>query len=95
MRCKFRLDEIKRATGSVADGIDPATGRMKYRQGEVQSLAFSPVYHGNDPEHENAKFWSATPGGRITLDVVNQAAVAGLQLGAEYYVDITQAPAKA
>ncbi len=36
---------------------------------------------------ENKKFWSATPGGEIKLNCVNDAAVEQFEVGKEYYVD--------
>ncbi len=48
-----------------------------------------PVYPGDDPAHENSKFWAATPGGKLELNIVNASAVEGMEVGAEYYIDIT------
>ena len=51
----------------------------------------SPVYHNDDPEHENTKFWEATPSGSFVLGCVNPESVSGFKPGQEYYLDITPA----
>lgn len=56
-----------------------------YKDGNVIHLA--PVYSGSQ---ENQEFFKATPGGQITLHVVNEAAAAQFVQGKEYYVDFTQ-----
>lgn len=42
---------------------------------------------------ENKAFFAATPGGLISLSVVNAAAAAQFVEGAEYYIDFTRADA--
>jgi hypothetical protein len=49
-----------------------------------------PVY-SSDENHENRKFWSATPSGSIRLTVTNAAAGEYFEEGREYYVDFTKA----
>lgn len=58
---------------------------------EMRSLKFSPVYANNDPNHENTKFWNASPSGEIKLGTVNPEAWKQFELGKEYYVDFTPA----
>lgn len=101
MRCKFKLIAITRREGSVTklapDGqvaVDDKGKRMTV-PGEVWSLEFAPVYANDDPKHENSIFWAYSPGGLFKLDTVNKAAVDGLVLGREYYLDITPAPVPA
>lgn len=89
MRCKFTLNSITRRTGSVPKVGDD--GKVGYVPGETWSLEFSPVYGNGDPNHENTKFWQASPSGQFTLGTVNKAAVDSLELGREYYLDITPA----
>lgn len=89
MRCKMNLRSIENVIGTVGE-ID-STGKIQQKQGPVCNLAFYPVYHQGNPEHENSKYWGATPGGELKLQVVNAAAVSGLVVGAEYYVDIKRA----
>lgn len=52
-------------------------------------LVARPVYDPN-PESENGKFFSATPGGMLDLSVVNEASIEHLKEGDEIYVDITK-----
>jgi hypothetical protein len=59
---------------------------------EQRTLVLSPVYANGDPNHENSKFWNATPTGEIRLGVVNPEAWTQFDLGAEYYVRFDKAP---
>lgn len=99
MRCKFKLNTITRSEGHVTkigpDGgpVADENGRRVTEPGEVWSLTFSPVYANQDPKHENSVFWAYTPGGSLQLQTVNKVAVERLELGAEYYLDISPAPA--
>lgn len=58
---------------------------------EMRTLKFQPVSANNDPNHENHKFWGATPCGSIELGTVNPEAWKQFELGKEYYVDFTPA----
>lgn len=60
------------------------------RPGEVSSslLVFTPVTTGSE---ENKTFWKYTPNGELKMQVDNPLAVAQLKLGAEYYLEITEA----
>lgn len=89
MRCKMNLRSITHEHGTVP--IIDDHGKRQQVPGKTASLVFYPVYHQGNPEHENSKFWAATPGGKLELMVVNAAAVEGLEVGADYYVDIQPA----
>ena len=55
------------------------------------NVKLRPVYSQN-PEHENKKFWDATPNGDITLGINNPDAFEffyNLAIGHEFYVDFT------
>ncbi|MDP9350386.1 MAG: hypothetical protein M3P51_02420 [Chloroflexota bacterium] len=58
--------------------------------GGTQQVTAIPVY-SPDPEHENKKFWDATPSGRLELYIQNPAAFGTFQQGREYYLDFTPA----
>lgn len=88
MRCKMTLISITEAVGAVPKIVD---GKKTSETGKVLSLHLYPVYHQDNPNHENTKFWAATPSGELKLNVVNAAACDGLEVGGEYYVDITPA----
>jgi hypothetical protein len=89
VRAKFKVTSLKRVVSSVP--VVTADGKTEWHEGEVVSIEASPVYGNNDPNHENTKFWTATPSGRLELGTVNAAAAAEFVLGAEYYVDFTRA----
>lgn len=98
VRAKFKVDAIERTMGSRgmkdADGkpVMSEDGRyQKHEPCEMSTIKMSPVYANNDPNHENSKFWAASPGGSLALNCVNAAAVAELELGKEYYIDFTKA----
>jgi hypothetical protein len=62
-----------------------------YESMELRSLKFSPVYGNGDPNHENTKFWQASPSGSISLGTVNPDAWKHFELDKEYYIDFTPA----
>ena len=47
--------------------------------------------YSDDPEHENKKFWDATPSGELEMHITNNDAAEFFELGAEYYLDFTRA----
>lgn len=99
VRCKFTVTGIKRTMGSRkkrdATGAYVKTdkGYDVYEAAEAWTIEMSPVYGHGDPSHENSKFWDATPNGKFEMTCVNKAAVDQLELGHEYYLDITPAAA--
>ena len=68
----------------------------QYAYGDTE-IKLSPVY-SDDENHENKRFWDATPSGEITLNITtrdlskNDVAVREFVLGQEYYIDFTRAP---
>ena len=89
MRCKFKVDSITRRMGSAP--VKNEEGTTQWLPTEMWDVSMSPVYANGDPAHENSKFWQATPSGSFTVGTVNKSAVERLELGAEYYIDITPA----
>ena len=53
-----------------------------------REIRLAVVYSGSE---ENKYFFSATPGGDISLFVVNPDVAAAFEAGKEYYVDFTPA----
>jgi hypothetical protein len=97
VRCKFKVINIAYSIGH-APKLDEAGARVKDAQGrdvygpcKMATIKMSPVYSNGDPNHENSKFWAASPGGTFELNCVNEAAVAQLELDGEYYFDISPA----
>lgn len=88
VRAKFKVDTIQRIMGNrfvpASDG-----GAGTYEPSEIQTIKMSPVYQNGDPDHENNKFWAATPLGGIELGCVNLDAASQFDLGEEVYVDFT------
>lgn len=75
VRAKFEVAEIR---------------RHQYANKEMQTVCLVPV-RSNDSKHENAKFWNATPSGKIELGIINLEAAEYFELGKEYYLDFTLA----
>ncbi len=97
MICKFKVDSVTQLLGSVAkrnpDGsvFTDEHGRNVYAMGEMRSVSMSPVYANGDPNHENSRFWAASPSGRFELGTVNLDAAADIKPGKEYYIIVREA----
>lgn len=64
---------------------------MKQHAGSsARSLEFAPQYDPNLPEDQ--KYAKATPSGSLTMYVDNPPALAQLELGKAYYLDLTPVP---
>jgi hypothetical protein len=90
VRAKFRCDSITITKHDKHDKGEDGVYRKVGTQ-EMRSVALSPVYGNGDPNHENTKFWNASPSGQITLGMVNLAAAEQFEPGSEYYIDFTKA----
>jgi hypothetical protein len=73
--CKFKVNTIAR----VMNG-DKKVGA---------TVSMFPVY-SSDPNHENKKFWDATPNGKFEFYVGDENVIKELELGKEYYIDIRE-----
>lgn len=91
VRAKFKVDAIERTRGTKQTGRKDERGNPVYEPAEMQTIKMSPVYPNGDENHENTKFWQATPSGELRLGTVNAAAAAEFELGAEYYIDFSKA----
>ncbi len=81
VRAKFKVQSIER-TMSQRKRPDGTWG-----PGELHTVKMFPIYHNDDPDHENTAFWEATPSGSLELGMVNAEAVAHFEIGHEYYID--------
>ena len=91
VRAKFKVQRIERSLGVRRTGKNDQ-GRDVYEPCELRTIVLQPVYAVNgDPNHENTKFWEASPSGEIKLGTINQAAWETFELNGEYYVDFTKA----
>ncbi len=93
VRAKFTVTSIERTPHTAGyektpDGKDDYAKPIKT---ELHTIKMAPVYANNDPNHENSKFWKASPSGELRLGTVNPEAVAQFELGKEYYVDFSPA----
>ena len=93
VRAKFKVQRIERFMTSKAVRRELAdhSVRSEYVPCEAWNIVMAPVAGGGDPNHENATFWNATPGGEIKLMTVNADAVKAFDLDGEFYVDFTPA----
>jgi hypothetical protein len=85
-RAKFKCDSVTEHMGSKHN---PDT--KQWEPAVQKTISMSPVYGNNDPNHENSKFWAASPSGKFELGVINLAAAEMFKPGKEYYLDITPA----
>lgn len=97
VRAKFKVGSVKFSEGS-RDVLDaegkPVKDERGYRKTapcEMMSVEMFPVYSNGDPNHENTKFWQASPGGKLELNVINPEAGREFKVGREFYVDFTPA----
>jgi len=98
VRAKFRLNRVeitegikKRRTASGMAYEKTERGAEIYDRCELRTLIFSPEYANNDPQHENTKFWDASPSGEIKLGTMNPDAWYYFTLGKEYHIDFAEA----
>ena len=95
VRAKFSCDKIE--SSQITSGYEKdSDGREDYKKPirvELRTIHLNPVYANNDPNHENSKFWKASPSGGMTLGTVNPEAWKHFELGKEYYIDFTPAAA--
>lgn len=87
VRAKFYVNSITESHSPKAE--KQADGTYKTVPAKVTTLTLNPVYANNDPNHENSKFWAASPGGRLELNCVNPEAVKQFEVGKEFYIDFT------
>jgi hypothetical protein len=85
VRAKFKCDSITHLMMQIWDGKTSAPT-------PARTIVMTPVYGNGDPDHENTKFWKASPGGKLELNIVNAEAVEGFEVGKEYYLDFSPVP---
>ncbi len=97
VRAKFKVASLKQTEGSKAvltpegkPALD-AKGYYVTTPCEMVTIEMYPVYGNGDPNHENTKFWQASPSGKLELNCVNAEASAQFKVGREFYVDFTDA----
>lgn len=93
VRAKFKYTgyEATQYTSFPHKKDDGSVDHTKPEAVEMRTLKLSPVYGNGDPNHENTKFWNASPSGQLTLGTVNPGAWSQFEIGKEYYIDFTPA----
>lgn len=91
VRAKFKVNSITRGMTTRDSGKKDGNGRAVYEPVEMRTVKLSPVYGNGDPNHENTKFWNASPSGSLELGCINLAAAEQFELDKEYYLDFTPA----
>lgn len=92
VRAKFQCQSILQQPGSrpkPGSPIDPQRGPNEFEPCVQYSVTMAPVYGGYDGE--NFKFWSATPSGKLEMNIMNQDAASQFEVGKHYYLDFTPA----
>lgn len=90
VRAKFKVQRFESSLYERSEK-DASGNWQKLPPIELRTIVLSPVYANGDPNHENTKFWQASPSGEIKLGTVNPEAWKAFELGGEYYVDFTKA----
>lgn len=93
VRAKFFVTRIETTIGSrpITGAGAMMNGRQQYEPCEMKTIVMAPVYGNGDPNHENTKFWQASPQGEMRLGTVNADAAAQFLIGKAYYIDFTPA----
>lgn len=90
VRAKFKLTNVE--SFEITRNKIGENGKLSQtliEKVEARNLTFRPVYPNDDPNHENSKFWQATPSGELKLQTVNPEAWNQFVFGKEYYLDFT------
>lgn len=90
VRAKFKVAKIEMTAGTKR-GPDGEDGKPVYMPATFYTIVMNPVYGNGNPEHENTKFWEASPSGELKLGTINEAAAAQFEISAEYYIDFIKA----
>lgn len=91
VRAKFKVDSFTTTMQTRQKDPQGKWEASNLEQVEMRTIKMSPVYGNGDPNHENTKFWQASPSGELTLGTVNPEAWKQFELGKEYYIDFTPA----
>ncbi len=93
VRAKFFVTRLETTMGSraVTGAGAIMNGRQQFEHCEMKTVVMAPVYANGDLEHENTKFWQASPQGEVRLGTVNAEAAAQFAIGKAYYIDFTPA----
>ena len=83
VRAKFQVRKVETTLRSVRTAEE-------FVKEPLYTVEMFPVYQDR-PGSENTKFWEATPGGTLRLDMVKKDAGEFFELGEEFYIDITKA----
>lgn len=91
VRAKFRVNFITDHAGGAAYK-NQQTGEVYPAQVGNKEIQLGAVW-SSDPNHENRKYWEATPSGAITLNIKSDKPAAHwFKPGKEYYVTFEEAP---
>lgn len=97
VRCKFKVTQIamhegqRRVRDDVGDWKKGGSGHFITESCLAGSVTMAPVYANDDAKHENSKFWDASPSGEFKMQVNNLEALKALEVGKQYYIDISAA----
>ena len=89
VRAKFQLQTIE--SSMMSRSVRQPDGSLAVERVEMRTLVLRPVYGNADPEHENSRFWAATPSGEIRLGTINPDAWRHFEIDKAYYIDFTPA----
>ena len=72
-------------------GVNSFEGQWDSKPAIGRTVTLTPVSPmEKDKDHENAKFWEASPSGKLEITIMNPAAADELEVGQEFYLLITK-----
>jgi len=91
VRAKFKVDSFNSCLHQRTKDPTKPYSPENTEKVEMRTVVLSPVFGNGDPNHENTRFWNASPSGRLELGTINPEAWKQFELGKEYYIDLTPA----
>jgi len=91
VRAKFRVSTIECQPYTRQKPGVKGYGPEDVEKVEMRTIKLVPVNATDDQDHENTRFWNASPSGEVRLGTINPEAWAYFDLDGEYYIEFTKA----
>lgn len=85
--CRFKVNRLELSMGSRGVPDPNKSGQIKYENCVLHTVVMTPVYGGNNADHPNFKFWSATPSGEFKMSCIHEGL---FELDQEYDIVISK-----
>jgi hypothetical protein len=91
VKAKFKVQRFESSLQNSQIDLNKGWEKENLHEVEMRTVILSPVYGNGDPNHENTKFWHASPMGEVKLGTINPEAWQYFELGKDYYLEFTAA----